>query len=224
MHLQRPDTLRRHTCEVTDHPRVKVPSAAPELARVAVAVEDFFTDTLTLSHLAASLRGHGGQGCALHSVTPQSCSELQPGFTGALGHESVAAEMEGVSQPLGSPINAATNSGLRTIPLLPPVEVVGSRGKAVACDFNVGEPAFSLVRIGSDPLAASDALGVPHILSAWSTSDSPNPRSNLRASIVAGRRPLVASGEAHIFACTVSDVAVLRSMRAFIAMCASGDF
>gem|GEM_PF-5268610 len=33
-----------------------------------------------------------------------------------------------------------------------------------------------------------------------------------------------ALGVGHIFACTVSDVGVLRSMRAFIAMCASGDF
>ncbi len=137
-------------------------------------------------------------------------------MSGGLRHQTVAAEVQlvsevsgsAISQPSGRPISAATNAGLRTIPLLPPVVVVGSWGKAVACDLRVGDPARSLVRIGSLPLAASDARGVPHILAAAAsvkeggTVEFDGPVDSCVAALRAG----------HIFAWTVSDVAVLRSV------------
>lgn len=70
--------------------------------------------------------------------------------------------MEGVSQPFGTPISTSTNRGLSTIPLGPPVEVVGAWWEAVPanvrpcvtpCDGASFVVRFSFI----------DARGVGHI-------------------------------------------------------------
>ena len=45
----------------------------------------------------------------------------------------------------------------------------------MACDLRVGAPALAFVRIGSEPLAASDALGVPHIRTVFGRFVLSNP-------------------------------------------------
>ena len=56
---------------------------------------------------AGMVDGHG-------SSIPESVDELTERFGGTVGHEPVASEVESVNQSHGTPINAATNRGLRS--------------------------------------------------------------------------------------------------------------
>lgn len=88
-------------------------------------------------------------------------------------HQSVSAEVEGVSQPCGTPIRAATNRGFRSAlggVFVPSVGVVGAwRECSAAAVCRPGPPDFGWDDGLSPPDVPSCALGVGHIR-AWPSS------------------------------------------------------